>query len=392
MKDFADMAAHLADHRASAPRDRGDRLPTPFRWRDPAALPPRPWVYGRHLVRRQVSVTVAPGGVGKSSHSVVEALAMAAGNRLLGDWTAENLKVWLFNLEDERTELERRIIAAMAHHRIEPQAIQGRLFVDTGRERELTTAIQSREGFQILKPEYDHLAREIEARGIDVLIVDPFVSSHRVGENDNGAIDAVAKEWARLADRTNTAIELIHHTRKANGEVATTESARGATALLGAARSGRVFNRMTDAEKVEAGVQSDPATYFSITRDKSNLAPAGKREWRRMASVELPNGDSVGVAEAWAWPDLFDGITTADLLEVQKRIDGQQLRYSEQSGDRWAGHVVAEVLGLDGADDRKRVKKVIETWIRSKALVKVSVPDETRRPRPCLEVGEWVTS
>ena len=47
-----------------------ERVPikaTPFRWRDPKTIPPREWVYGWHYVRRFLSTTVAPGGVGKSS-------------------------------------------------------------------------------------------------------------------------------------------------------------------------------------------------------------------------------------------------------------------------------------------------------------------------------------
>ena len=34
---------------------------TPYRWTDPAEIPRRQWVYGRHLLRKFVSVTVAPG-------------------------------------------------------------------------------------------------------------------------------------------------------------------------------------------------------------------------------------------------------------------------------------------------------------------------------------------
>ncbi|WP_367714502.1 AAA family ATPase [Nitratireductor sp. GISD-1A_MAKvit] len=371
------------------PHDRSETLPTEFVWRDPASIPARPWLYGRHLLRKQVSVTVAPGGVGKSSLTICEGLAMASGRELLGDWTESDLRVWIYNLEDPRDELDRRIIAAMQHHGVEPEEIAGRLFVDTGRERTLTTAIQTSKGVEIIKPEIDNLAREIEARGIDVLIVDPFVSSHMVSENDNGAIDLVAKEWARLADRCNCAIELVHHTRKTNGEDATTESGRGATALLAAARSGRVLNKMTDDLRAEAGVQDDPATYFAISRDKSNLAPVGKREWRRMASVHLANGDSVGVAEVWKWPDAFDGISVSDLLAVQRALDGKGLRYSDKAGDDWAGNTVAEVLDLSPVEHRKRIKKLIEEWLRSGALKKVMLRDEFRMARPCLEVGQW---
>lgn len=367
------------------------RLPTEFHWRDPATIPPRPWLYGRHLIRKQVSVTVAPGGVGKSSLTICEGLAMASGRELLGEWTAQGLNVWIFNLEDPRDELDRRIIAAMQHHRIAPQDIEGRLFVDTGRERSLCTAIQTKEGVRIVVPEMEALAAEIAARRIDVIVIDPFVSSHQVGENDNGAIDLVAKEWARLADRCNCAIELVHHTRKTNGEEATTESGRGATALLAAARSGRVLNKMTDEMKDEAGVKADPATYFAVTRDKANLAPVGNRVWRRMASVQLANGDSVGVAEVWEWPDTFDGYGVGDLLAVQHALDGQQARYSDQAGDEWAGVTVAKVLGLNPVADRRRIKKMIEAWLKSGALVKGSKEGPIRKPVPTVEVGEWAT-
>ncbi len=191
---------------------------------------------------------------------------MASGRELLGDWTAPNLKIWLYNLEDPRDEMNRRIYAAMQHHNVSPDEIVGRLYVDTGRERPLTTAIQTREGVQIIKQELDALADEINARGIDVLVIDPFVSSHQVSENDNGAIDLVVKEWVRLADQCNCAIELVHHTRKTNGEEATTESGRGASALLAAARSGRVLNKMSNEHKEKAGVLDDPATYFAVCR------------------------------------------------------------------------------------------------------------------------------
>jgi len=391
MRDFTHMASQLDTHRRAHPRAGTDRLPTEFVWRDPFGIPPRPWLYGRHLIRKQVSVTVAPGGVGKSSLTICEALAMASGRELLGDWTAPGLKVWLYNLEDPRDEMDRRIIAAMQHHHVGPDEVQGRLFLDTGRERTLSTAIQTREGVQIIQPELDALAKEIEAREIDVLVIDPFVSSHQASENDNGAIDLVAKEWARLADRCNCAIELVHHTRKTNGEEATSESGRGASALLAAARSGRVLNKMSDDLKAEAGVKDDPATYFAITRDKANLAPVGDRVWRRMASVHLANGDSVGVAEVWEWPDTFEGVRVADLLAVQHALDGKQRRYSDQAGDDWAGVTVAEVLGLNAVADRKRIKKMIEAWLKSGALVKGQKTGPIRKPVPTVEVGEWAT-
>lgn len=368
------------------------RLATQFIWRDPTTIPPRPWVYGQHMMRKQVSVTVAPGGVGKSSLAIVEALAMVTAQELLGEWVPVTpLRVWVYNLEDPRDEMDRRVIGAMIHHNVDPDDLGGRLFIDTGRERALCTAEEVQGNVTIVKPEMDALAAEITARGIDVLIIDPFVSSHRVSENASGAIDMVAKEWARLADRCNCAIELIHHTRKTNGTVATTEDGRGSSALLAAARSGRVLNKMNDDTKDKAGVKADPATYFGIDRDKANLAPVGKRKWIRMASVNLGQGDSVGVAEAWEYPDTFDGIGVDDLLRVQQAIEGRHPRYSDQAGDNWVGLIVANVLGLDAEADRKRIKSMIETWLKSGELVKGLVEDAKRNKRPSVEVGKWAT-
>ena len=365
---------------------------TPFVWRDPLSIPPRPWVYGRHMIRKQVSVTVAPGGVGKSSLTLVEALAMVTGRQLLGEWvTATPVRAWVYNLEDPRDEMDRRVIAAMMHHRIAADDVADRLFIDTGRERALCTAVEVQGSVTIVKPEMDALAAEITRRGIDVLIVDPFVSSHRVSENASGAIDTVAKEWARLADRCNCAVELVHHTRKTNGTEATSEDGRGSSALLAAARSGRVLNKMNDEMKDSAGVKADLATYFGIDRDKANLAPAGNRTWVRMASVDLGQGDSVGVAESWTWPDTFDGVSVTDLLRVQQAIEGKQPRYSDQSGDEWVGVIVAATLGLDATADKKRIKRMIEAWLKSGALVKGTVFDSNREKRPCIEVGEWAT-
>jgi hypothetical protein len=39
--------------------------PTVFEWEDPTNIPVPDWIYGRHLIRRHVSATIASGAVGK---------------------------------------------------------------------------------------------------------------------------------------------------------------------------------------------------------------------------------------------------------------------------------------------------------------------------------------
>jgi AAA domain len=57
--------------------------PTRFVWRDPSLIPRRQWLYGKHYIRKFVSATFAPGGLGKTSLVLVEAVAMASGRALL---------------------------------------------------------------------------------------------------------------------------------------------------------------------------------------------------------------------------------------------------------------------------------------------------------------------
>jgi RecA-family ATPase len=369
---------------------------TAHEWEDEAALPTRPWVYGKHLCRGYVSVTVAPGGVGKSALTISDALAMVSGQALMGTWVHGAPKnVWMFNLEDPRDELRLRIAAARRAHRVGDAAGMGRLYVDSGRDTPLHIAVQERDHAVVAEPLIDALVDELRRREINVLIVDPFVSSHQVDENKNGPIDAVVKAWGRVAGRANCAVELVHHVRKLNGAEVDADSARGAVSLIGAARSVRVLNRMTEEEATQARIEpAERWRYVRVHGDKANLAPPEAGSWFQLETVDLANGESVGAATRWEWPDLFANYGADDLLAVQRAVHGQGLREHPQS-DAWVGHTIAPLLGLDSHDrgDRKLLQKMVKAWIGSGAFRVVEVKDpRNRMTKPGIEVGEWATS
>ena len=108
-----------------------------FVWIDPAVIPRRQWLYGRHYVRKFISETIAPGAYGKSTLAMTEALAIATGRALLDITPDERVNVWIWNGEDPMEELQRRIISAAMYYEIDPTEIEGRLFVDTGRETKI---------------------------------------------------------------------------------------------------------------------------------------------------------------------------------------------------------------------------------------------------------------
>jgi RecA-family ATPase len=274
---------------------------SPFVWRDPATIPPRAWLYGKHYIRKFLTCTVGLGGGGKTSELVVEALAMATGRPLLGITPAERARVWIWNGEDPVEELDRRIVAAMIKHDIKPEDIEGYLFRDTGRQTPLVVGSQSRNGTVVARPVVDAIIAEIKRKQIDALIVDPFIKSHKVAENDNNAIDQVASEWAAIADICNCAVELSHHSRKTGGAEVTIEDMRGAVALVNASRSVRVLNKMTKDEAKNAFLEEATAwRYYRIDNGKANMAPPPENaQWYKLETVRLANGDEVGAATAW---------------------------------------------------------------------------------------------
>jgi hypothetical protein len=143
-------------------------------------------------------------------------------------------------------------------------------------------------------------------------------------------------------------------------------------------------------EGERAGVDNH-RSYFRVYSDKANLAPpAEKSDWFKLESVELGNGDHVGVVVPWKWPDPFSDITVTDLKAVQRAIDGKKLRENSQAKD-WAGNTIAEVLGIDPTEksNRHKITSCIKTWVASGALRVSEIEDEKGKKRPILEVGEW---
>ena len=55
----------------------------PWKAKGETEIPPRKWVFGRHYIRGYASLTVAPGGSGKSALVIAEALSIATGRSLL---------------------------------------------------------------------------------------------------------------------------------------------------------------------------------------------------------------------------------------------------------------------------------------------------------------------
>jgi hypothetical protein len=365
-------------------------------WRDPATIPPRKTLYDGHYVRRAIGATIGGGGRAKTTRGIYEGIGMAAGFDLAtkAPLPEGKLRVWICNGEEDQDELDRRVCATCQHYDISQNDLGGRLFVQSVRDNPLRIATLVNNRAVIDQAVLKYMTDFIKGNSIDVFMLDPLVSFHGVTENDNGHMDLVIKEgFGAIANSTNSAGEMFHHPGKAKPGQADTsvEDGRGASAILWAVRSARVFNFMTPEEAAKLGMaEDDRKLHIRIANGKANMGPLGKAKWMKLVVEDLVNGDHVAVANPWSPPDPFQGVTTRDLFAVQKRISEGTWRESSQSPD-WAGRAVAEVLDLDleSAPLQNRVKSLLKTWLASGALKLVTRPDESRRERKFIEVGQW---
>ena len=253
-----------------------------------------------------MSATIAPGGTGKSSVDLTEAIAMATARNLLGEQPEQRLRVWYHNGEDDRDEIDRRILAICQHYGIPQEELEGWLFVTSGAEVPLRVAA----GYSNLEIN-EVLVRQLrEAIGdlkLDVAMLDPLITLHGVPEGDNGkmygssaSLPISATSWiAPSSSRTTRAkgrpatslrIQRRRHPRRVGGP------GRGA---------GRPGPQPHDGGGSPGGRHpgTRPGIVFPHRPRQGQLFAAGPRgTWRQFVSVDLPNDDDVGVVAPWEFP------------------------------------------------------------------------------------------
>lgn len=377
-----------------------------FEWIEANTIPPRPWIYGRHYMRGMVSATAGIGGAGKSTVLITEAISIAIGRDLFNrgaELSLGPLVTWVHNGEDPIEELQRRVMAICKRYGVTREDLGDRLRVTSGRDTPVMIAQESADGGRILVPTAEGrlLAQQILEHKVAVFTADPFVSVHRVSENDNTLIDGVMTIGRDLAHETACAFEFAHHFRKTSGQEVSVEDIRGASSIIGACRSARIVSQMTPQEAETYGINPDERRgYIWMLNGKANmLPPTHSRRWFHFESVDLGNAcppyesDKVGVAVPWEAPDGGPSLTTAELRQLRKAIcEVQQplnsLRYDVRASG-WAGKVIAAVLERDIEDKqaKRAVQSLIDRLIATATLTKITKFDP-RHTRD-VEIVQW---
>jgi hypothetical protein len=328
----------------STTTDEQQRIPwgvPAFVWRDPATIPRREFLYGHCYARGFVSATIADGGIGKSLLKMVEFLAMATSRPLLGISPTERIRVLYWNGDDPYVEVERRIHAVCQHYNINLKALveDGWLFIGTRDKQPLCLAQMKGRECVLNQDTVDDICSFIQHNNIGLACFDPLKSVHRVPENSNDEMDIVGDIFNVIAERTNCAIGLDHHTRKmafGQSEVAAAD-ARGATALINKVRLSRVLNAMTPTLAQRARIkEQDRQGYFRADRGKGNITPPSKATWYHILAVPCANGEDTPTVTSWTFPGAFDDVTPDHMRRVRAMAAEGNYR-KDSRAENWIG-------------------------------------------------------
>lgn len=272
--------------------------PRPFT--DPAKIPKRPWLASGLFLRGYVTALIAPGAAGKSTFQLTCAVHYAMGRSFAGfDLAAPGkpLRSIVINLEDDRSEMERRVLAICIDYGFNPAEVAKRVVLLPGAEHGFKVGDGSHP-MKVRTEELRTLAETCVRDDVSVVFVDPLIETHDIDVNDNQGLKQVMAYFRALARQANVALCLAHHTSKSSKDRAgDVDASMGAGAIANSSRIAfTMFPASEDHVKAFSLPKGAARSFVRLDSAKASYGPGSDAPvWLRKASVDLPNGDSTVV-------------------------------------------------------------------------------------------------
>ena len=367
-------------------------------------LPPRQWLLGSSFCRTYLSGLVSAGAAGKTTFRILQALSLAIGRPLSGEYIHVRCRVMIVCLEDDLTELRRRVAVALIHYGIKPEEARDYLILTT--PRGLKIAELNSKGAVEDGKLLSAIAKAVDKWKLDLVCIDPAIKAHSLDEKSNPQMDAFATRLTHLAQSKNIAIDLLSHERKGGGaEAGDANRQRGAGSQKDAARLNYTLTGMSKEDAGTLGVREDDRkNYFRIDSAKVNIAaPDASTRWFKHVGVSLgnwtavyPNGDTVQTCEVYTPPALFDGMTgeqaTVILKQIERGLENGN-RYSAAHNAKGEQAAWGVIQALHPSRCEKQCKAMIAEWVKAGRFGIGEYKDDNRRLRTgILSVKTAVTT
>jgi hypothetical protein len=345
-----------------------------------------------------VSSVVAAGGTGKSALRLLQFISLALGRSLCGQHVFHRCRVLVISLEDDETELQRRIEAVLLHYGVKRSELLGWLFCATPKAAKIAM-MQNRA--RAIGPLEQQIRDAVERRKPDLVSLDPFIKLHGLEENDSGDMDFVCDLLARLAVEFNIAVDSPHHVHKGQIAPGDANAGRGSSGVKDAARLVYTLTPMSEDEAKSFSINvEDRSAYVRLDPAKLNIASrAVKATWFKLigvpignATAQYPNGDTVQVIEPWApasaWDDFPSETIHTILDDISRGLpNGQRYSNAPSTSDDRAAWKLVRSHCRDKTEAQCRT--IIHAWLNSGLLVAKSYMDPVqRKERSGLQVDD----
>jgi hypothetical protein len=356
---------------------------------DEKMIPVRDWVVPGLLMRRHVSVLVAPSGSGKSLLTLQLGIACALHKQWSGWLPRRKFRVLVINSEDDVDEMRRRLAAAariMVPSKDEQDCLRNNLALVDNADGAVVAKFDAKTKTMIATPLLDQIIATIKQNEIDIVFVDPFAETFEGDENSNSELKWAGVMWRHVARETGAAVCLVHHTKKyATGMAGDVDAARGAGALIGIARIVSTLFPMTTREAEVMGVEDDKRGFYLRYDDaKANLnikSPFARWFFKQTITLdnktdELP-GDDVGVLIPWkpTGPTVLEDqiikfFTRIDqgIVDQANAATGEFYSFDPRSSERWVVKFAQEFFEIES---EAAAAKLIDCWRGDKRLESV---------------------
>lgn len=252
--------------------------------------PPPDYVLGNLVVGLHGQL-IGADGVGKSMFALQMAAAVCCGIAVAGgaipapEVTGPVLYVCG---EDDINHVHRRLLALREQldepDRIRFDAGTGDLRIGCLDNHRLPLMVPSVHGGEPDECEGNINALLAQASGCRLVILDPLVMFHALSENDNGQMDALGRQLARIGRQVGGAVISVHH----SGQVAYLSGrddhhvGRGATAFTCAARQVWILRHLVDQDEKECGRQPTRIGLRVLRASKVSRGPEEERVFLRL--------------------------------------------------------------------------------------------------------------
>ena len=269
---------------------------------DPTSIPPRPWMLGHVLMRRETTLLLAPGSAGKSSLSLAIVAHMALG-RSFGPYTCHvKCRSLVYNGEDDRAEQSRRLYAVCQSYNLDYNEVKKHVALLSSSDMDLRLVSAQGRVPVVNDAVADQLVEFASREDVGLVVYDPLVDIHDVAEGDNSQMNFVMKALQAVARRANVASLVLHHTTKAGQSrqeerIGNMDISRGASGIVYKSRISFTLMHASAQDCEDYGLQdAERNSWVRLDDAKMNLALSSEQAtWFRKEGCKIPSGDVVGV-------------------------------------------------------------------------------------------------